>query len=282
MRILLLGSDGTLGTALAVVFQDATLIMPSPSEVNFEKDESITVGVEQTAPNLVINAAAYTAVDDAERERDRAMRINGQAVGALADACAKRRVPLVHYSTDYVFAGNDQRGYNEQDIPAAGNAYGQSKLLGERLLVQSGAAFLLIRTSRLYGQSGEGSRTKKNFVTLMIEQARTRDQIEVVNDERASPTYALDLAQATRQLVDSGAGGIFHRTNDGSCTWYEFAREIFSEIGWRGKLVPVPGSRFPRPAPRPSSSVLLTTKLPPLRSWQAALKDYLKLINVSQ
>ncbi len=281
MRILLLGSDGTLGTALTVVFRDARLITPSPSELNLGVEKSIVAGVERAAPDLVINAAAYTAVDRAEQDRDRAMQINGQAVGRLAQSCVQHRIPLVHFSTDYVFAGDHQLGYDELAIPAPRSVYGQSKLQGERLLQQSGAAFLLIRTSRLYGQSGAGSQTKKNFVTQMIERARTINQIEAVNDERASPTYALDLAQATRELVDRGACGAFHRTNDGSCTWYEFAQEIFSEIHWRGKLIPVSGSHFSRPAPRPSASVLLTTKLPPLRPWQTALRDYLRLINTS-
>lgn len=281
MRILLFGSDGMLGTALAVVFRDATLITPSLSEVDFELAGSIVAGVERAAPDLVINAAAYTAVDGAERESDRAMQINGRAVGTLAQICAQRHVPLVHYSTDYVFAGDYRPGYDELATPAPRNVYGHSKLQGERLLQRSGSEWLLIRTSRLYGRSGAGGQTKKNFVSLMIERARTENQIAVVNDERASPTYAPDLAQATRELVDRKARGIFHRTNDGSCSWYEFAQEIFSEIRWRGKLVPVPGSHFPRPAPRPSASVLLTTKLQPLRPWQAALKDYLKLINTS-
>lgn len=274
-RILLLGAAGTLGNALRNVLEGYDLVAWDADDLRLDDLDRIEPALRRVQPTVVINAAAFTAVDEAEQNEAPAKKINGAAVGAIARTCAALGAKLVQFSTDYVFGGEHPTGYDEEAQPNPLNAYGRSKLLGERLVPASGCDYLLIRTSRLFGHPRETSGVKKNFIQLMIERSTTSSTIEVVDDETASPTYAPDLAEATVALLDDNERGIVHRTNDGSCTWFGFAQEIFSQLKKRVILVPVPSARFPRPAPRPRFSVLHSIKFPPLRRWQEALQMYL-------
>ncbi|MBI4281799.1 dTDP-4-dehydrorhamnose reductase [Candidatus Uhrbacteria bacterium] len=254
--------------------------------------------IGELQPALIINAAAYNDVDGAEKDATLANKINGDAIGYLADAATKVGATFVHYSTDYVFDGTKKYGYREDDAPNPISAYGKSKLLGEEKIFLSlrGAhapeqssvrgftprnnfAVYLIRTSRLFGAQGSG---KQSFVDAMLERIQKKDTFEIVDEEYACPTYAEDLAQRTREIIEQKKpSGIYHVTNSAAVTWYGFAQEIFRQAHELGILtraplvMPVPSSRFPRPAKRPAYSQLLNTKLPPLRSWQEALGDYL-------
>ncbi len=275
MKVIVLGSDGTLGTSLLNVRHEGYKLIPwTVGNCDLTDLPSIGPALAQESPDLIINASAYTDVDGAEKNEQLATLINAEAVGQIAMYCAAHRIPLVHFSTDYVFSGSTTEGYAEHDVPAPINAYGRSKLRGESLLVGSGCPYLCIRTSRLFGRSS-AAQGKKNFIEKMLELARQRSPLSVVDDERTSPTFADDLARSTYDLLRGGASGMFHRTNDGDCTWYELAQEVFSIVPLPVTLVPVPGATFPRLARRPERSTLKTTKVPPLRAWRESVKEYL-------
>ncbi len=277
-RLLLLGAAGTLGSAFQAILKGSDLVAWDKADLRLDHLDQIEPALRQVMPTVVINAAAFTQVDEAERHEDQARLINTEAVGELARVCAKRRAVMVQFSTDYVFDGMTSSGYDEDAVPHPLNAYGRTKLAGEHLLRSSGCEYLLVRTSRLFGHSGS-PRSKKNFVAAMIELAQTDSTIEVVDDEIASPTYAPDLAAATLALLRKNERGIVHRTNHGSCTWFGWAQEIFAQLSKRVTLVPVPAWRFHRPARRPRFSELTSSRFPPLRPWPEALHDYLQVTN---
>lgn len=281
MRVAIIGAKGMLGQALIRVFRDTDVLAWDTAEIDITNREMVRDRIASAQPECIINAAAYNAVDRAEEELGVANQVNGVAVGYLADAAAVIGATFVHYSTDYVFDGTKMGGYGEHDEPNPISAYGRSKRAGEdalRMTVMANPelAWYLIRTSRLFGVPASSAGAKRSFVDTMVALSATRDRIEVVDAETSSPTYAPDLASATHAMVmDQRPSGIYHRTNDGACTWYGFAQEIFRQIDWRGELVPVAASAFPRPAARPPHSVLQTTKLPPLRRWENSLEEYL-------
>ena len=225
--------------------------------------------MKEIRPNFVINAAAYTDVDGCESNADLAYAINGDAVKILAKACNLTDSVLVHISTDYVFDGRKD-GYGEEDTPNPINIYGKSKHLGERYLTETAKKYYLIRTAWLYGKHG------KNFVDTILKLAKSRKELEVVNDQRGSPTYTKDLSAAIRHLIDATpAYGIYHLTNDGMCTWFEFACKIIGLKGLPTNMKAISSDTLKRAARRPACSVLLNTKLPKLRRWESALSDYL-------
>src|SRR3990167_3301025 len=281
MKILLLGSDGLLGSELKKVFSsdyDITAFVRENLDITDEKE--VLQKVEEIKPRIIINATGYTSVDNAESEKDLATAVNGYAVGYLAKAAQKVGALLVHYSTDYVFSGNKGVGYTEDDMPAEvpSTIYGQSKLLGEMELQKNTDKFYLILTSWVFGSGG------KNFVDTMIRLGTERDELRVVNDQHGKPTYAVDLAKATRDLIESSAKfGIYHLTNEGDTTWYEYAKYIIGKYGtqkgWSRKefphIIPVTSDEFPTLAQRPHWSVLINTKFPHLRPWSEALEEHL-------
>ncbi|MDP3741215.1 MAG: dTDP-4-dehydrorhamnose reductase [bacterium] len=284
MKILIIGAKGMLGTQLVRVFsKDNEVVAWDREEIDITKNAECRMQILELKPGLLINAAAYNDVDGAEKKPDTANAINGHAVGQLAAVAANLDIPIVHFTTDYVFDGEKQQGYFESDKPNPISTYAQSKLLGEQELQKNTDKFYLIRLSRLFGSSplsplpdGEGNQRKKSFVSLMLELAKAKKEIEVVDEELSSPTYAPDLAERTKYIFENKLPfGIYHATNSGACTWYGLAREIFKIVGIDVKLVPVPASLFARPAKRPKYSILLNTKLPQMRSWQEALKEYL-------
>ena len=274
MKILLFGSEGMLGHALADVFSDEELISLTRSDVDITREHEVEKIIEDNLPDLIINSAAFTDVDGAESNRDLALAINGDGVGYIARAAEAVGATCVHYSTDYIFNGSKHEGYDEHSNEYEPlNVYGESKLLGEQLLQEYCSRFYVIRTSWLFGPHG------KNFATTMLQLGKDRDSLKVVNDQHGRPTYTVDLAQATKELVDDKAAhGIYHLTNGtdtSSITWYEFAHEIFHQAGLEVTLSPCTSDEYPRPAKRPEYSVLLNTKRPPLRDWRAALQEYI-------
>ncbi len=272
MKILILGHKGMLGRELAEAFKGKhELVLRDREQIDISDEEDVETKIEELKPDVVINAAAYTAVDDAESNEELAYKVNGSAAGFIANSCKNIDALLVHFSTDYVFDGKSKLGYNE-DYPVGRclNVYGKSKALGEKLIQDVNPRHYLIRTSWLFGKRG------KNFIETMLCLAGKDKEIKIVNDQFGSPTYAKDLAKKVRELIESQKPyGIYHITNSSSCNWYEFALKIFELAGLNPKTKPVKSVEFPTSAKRPNCSMLINTKLPPMRSWEEALKDYL-------
>lgn len=274
-KVVLLGANGLLGTYLRSALVDYQLTVLTRSEIDITQSDQVLTVLEILQPDVIINAAAYTQVDRCETERAVAMAVNGVAPGYLAMAAKKLNAILIHYSTDYIFAGDRAAGYPEdwsEQRPV--NVYGESKLAGERAITEQYTAIwqkaYIIRTAWLYGASGS------NFVDTMLKLAEQRTELQVVNDQHGSPTYAFDLAAQTRMILEQQSPfGIYHCTNSGVCTWFDFAQAIFALAKIAVTVIPCASSQFPRPAPRPAYSILLNTKLPPLRSWSEALDEYL-------
>ena len=271
MKILILGHKGMLGHELVEEFKnDHELVLWDREQIDISRKEETIKKVSDLCPDVVINAAAYTAVDEAENNKDLAYKVNSCAVGFLATACKEISALFVHFSTDYVFDGENHNGYKENHPYNPINMYGRSKALGEKMILDISPRYYMIRTSWLFGKNG------KNFVETMLRLAKENKDIKVVNDQFGSPTYAKDLASEVRKLVESqGPFGIYHITNSGSCSWYDFAVKIFELSDLNLKVKQVKSEEFPTPAKRPIYSMLINTKLPPIRKWEEALKNYL-------
>ncbi|MBN1778707.1 MAG: dTDP-4-dehydrorhamnose reductase [Candidatus Buchananbacteria bacterium] len=272
-KVLILGAKGMLGTALMAEFFDLNPVGLDREDIDITDQNQVNQKILNLRPDLIINAAAYTDVDGAESNQDLANAVNGTAVGYVAAAAKQVGAILVHYSTDYVFDGQNQAGYNEDDQPNSINAYGRSKLLGEEELQKNTDQFYLIRTAWLYGPSG------KNFVDTILSLAKTKESLKVVNDQFGRPTYTIDLAHTTRKLLESNSEfGIYHFTNQTKpegITWFDFASEAIKLSDLKTAVVPCSTKDFPRPAKRPNYGVLQNNKSVTLRNWQEALKDYL-------
>lgn len=274
-NVVILGSKGALGGQLLKLYPGATGWDREDADVtDFPALRAKFAGLGR-APDAVINCVAFNDVDGAEDRPDQALLLNAEVPGELARIARELGVPLVHYSTNYVFDG--VRGeYAEADAPAPLSAYGRSKLLGERRIAECGGQWYVLRTAVIFGPKGESVLSKKSFVDIMLDLSRTRDTIQVVADEIGNLTYAPDLAEATRRLLNGlPPTGIYHVTNSGSASWFDCAKEVFRIAGRNVTAVPVPAAQFPRKAPRPARAVLLNTKLPPLRPWQEALAEFL-------
>ena len=268
-KVILTGSNGMLGKALAQeLSRGFELHAFSKAELDITSSATIEKVLSELKPDFLVNAAAYTAVDQAETEQDLAMQLNGEAVGLLGAECKKIGAKLVHFSTDYIFNGENEEGYLENADPNPINFYGQSKLAGEQKLRESGCAFVIIRTSWLCGEG-------ECFVSKMLELARRNSTLKVVADQRGCPTFTQDLAEATGKIIQQDLSGVFHRTNDGIVTWADFAKKIFKIKKLGIQVIPVKTAEFPTSAARPANSVLLNTKLPAMRKWEEALKDFL-------
>ena len=275
MKVLIIGAKGMLGQELVKTFSiDHHVTAWDREEIDITDEQVVSSKLRAVGPDIVINAAAFNDVDGAETNSESAKKINGYAVGYLATSARELNIPIVHYSTEYVFDGNKKDGYRESDQPNPQSVYAVSKYLGEQELQNHTNEYYLIRLSRLFGGSGIG---KKSFVQTMLDLARSRSELEVVDEELSCPTYAVDLARRTKYIVEHKLPyGIYHCANSGAVTWYGFAQEIFKISGKNVKLNPVPASRFPRPAQRPAYGILLNTKLPAMRSWPEALREFLK------
>lgn len=273
MKILLLGKTGLLGKAILSAFEGHHNVTATEhTECDVTDVNSIEHWVSEISPELVINATGYTAVDRAEEERDRAFCVNADGVGNLCKILAPKNIPLIHFSTDYVFDGEKKEGYGECDSPSPVSVYGASKAGGESEIQKNLVNFYLIRTAWLFGPGG------KNFVDTMlsmVEEGRERI-LKIVNDQMGNPTYTADLAQAVLRLLNGAPYGIYHIVNTGDCSWYDFASEIFHQLGLPQKIIPITSKELNRAAVRPHYSILRSTKLPPLRHWKEALADYLQ------
>ncbi|KKU08273.1 MAG: dTDP-4-dehydrorhamnose reductase [Candidatus Magasanikbacteria bacterium GW2011_GWA2_45_39] len=229
-------------------------------------------------PDIIINAAAYNNVDKAETDdKELAMRINGEAVGTLAAVANELGALLVHYSSDYVFAGDAKIGYKEIDEPSPISVYGESKLAGEKA-ARTAHSYYLLRTSRLFGPPASGVGAKKSFVDVMLALAKEKKEFDLVDEEWSSPTYVADLAKRTKEIIEQQEPyGLYHVTNSGACTWFGFGKEVFKLAGLSEVVTrSVSSSSFPRPAKRPAYSELTSMKLHPMRPWQDALKEYIE------
>ena len=260
MKVLIVGSKGMLGQELAKSFAKFDLTLWDKEEIDITNAEQVKKMIKDLSPDLVINAAAYNAVDDIEENYDLAQKVNVDGPINLAKTAGEEGAVFVHYSTDYVFDGQKQDGYFEHDLPSPISRYGESKFLGEEVLEHNPAGFV-IRSSRLFGLPAKSDGGKKSFIELMLKLADEKDELEIVDEEVSNPTYVVDLAEATKDLTTGNYHpGIYHITNEGGCTWCEFAIEIFSQAKKTVKVKPVPSSRFPRPAKRPARSSLQNTK----------------------
>ncbi|RZN14306.1 MAG: dTDP-4-dehydrorhamnose reductase [Methanosarcinales archaeon] len=260
IKTLILGANGMLGYDLQKVFPDA---VSRGRELDITDEALVSTFIQELNPNLVINAAAYTDVDGCEDNRETAFGVNGKALEYIAKACSKVGAVLVHYSTDYIFDGSKEE-YVESDQPCPINAYGESKLLGEKNIMEHMDDYRIIRTSWLFGAHG------KNFVETMLRLSQETDTVRVVNDQFGKPTYTADLARKTAGIVGL-APGIYHITNDCVCSWYEFAAAIIDNV------YPCSSEEFVRRAKRPGYSVLVNTKTAPMRHWNDALGEYLNI-----
>lgn len=282
MRILIFGTKGMLGQELVKVFSDEDVVGLDYENLDITDEKKVFEKVKEVAPEVVINAVAYNAVDQAETDEGKkiAFAVNVEAVKSIAKAVAEAGIKLVHYSTDYVFDGEKEFGYAEDDLVNPHGVYAESKALGEKNVRDILQKFYIIRLSRLFGNAGTGNNVKKSFVDVILKAAREKSELEAVDEEISSPTYAPDLAVTTKKiLVDKLSYGIYHGANSGQCTWYGLAEEILKEKNVGCKLIAVPASRFPRPAKRPNFSVLLNTKLPKARDYKEALREYLTIID---
>lgn len=278
-RPLITGARGQLGTDLLDVFADLHPIGADRSEGDLERFDSLRALIERVRPTIVINAAAYTNVDRSEEEPEKAFAVNALGVDSLARACALAGVPLAHVSTDYVFSGSARRPYGEDEAPYPINAYGISKLAGELLLRRHGERWFIFRTSGLYGVAGASGKGY-TFIDKVIAQAEQGKQVRVVDDMTFSPSYAKDVARAMRRVIESGRFGLYHLTNAGSCTWYEFARTAFEMAHLDADLVPIASADFPSRVARPAYSALAHDELrragiADLPDWRSGLRDYL-------
>ena len=267
MKVLILGSKGMLGSELMETFPDS--IGWDIDEIDITDRYQVIEKIFLLKPELMINAAAYTNVDGAESHLETAMAVNAEAVGYLAEAANKCDASIVHISTDYVFDGEKKQGYNEKEEPNPISAYGRSKAEGEKLLMQTTKKYYLVRTAWMYGKHGN------NFVKTMLRLAKEQDELKIVDDQIGCPTYAKDLVNAIKELIEQ-PHGIYHITNDGQCSWYGLTIEIMKLKRMKINLVPITTDQYPLPAKRPKYSILINTKTKKLRHWKKALKEYLE------
>ncbi|MCL1847420.1 MAG: dTDP-4-dehydrorhamnose reductase [Coriobacteriia bacterium] len=289
MRILICGANGQLGSELSrliklgfaeigpvpAVFKDAELVKTDVAELDITDIDAIDAFMAAERIDLVINCAAMTNVDGCEEHEEAAYRINAQAAGNLAVASARYGAKIVHISTDYVFSGNDATDRVEDDVPDPQSAYGRTKLAGEVLVQQANPRHFIIRTAWLYGYVG------KNFVKTMLELARTNGSIKVVDDQYGNPTSANDLAYELLRIAATEDFGVYHCTNMGTCSWFDFASAIVDGAGVACEKIPCTTDEFPRPAKRPAFSSLRNKRLEDslgdeMRDWRVALAEYLK------
>lgn len=276
------GADGQLGSAFrACRFSVLDELFFTDRELDIADAGSVTQFIEAHEIDTILNCAAYTAVDRAEAEPEEADRINRLGAKVLAEASLQLGCLLVHFSTDYVFDGTQQTPYTERDEAHPQTVYGLTKKRGEQAIRKSGCLALIIRTGWLYYDTGS------NFVRTMLRLAESGDEIRVVNDQWGSPTYAADLAEAVVRILDeedpAAHAGVYHYTNEGVCSWYEFAREIFSQAGLSVNLKPVSTAEYPTAAVRPAFSVLDKRKIKEtfhltIPTWPESLRRCLSVI----
>jgi dTDP-4-dehydrorhamnose reductase len=286
MRILVLGRSGQVGAALTQSLQGlGELVTLDRAQLDLSNSDAIRTALRELQPQMIINAAAYTAVDTAESDEATAFQINAEAPRVIAEESERLGAALIHYSTDYVFDGGKQGAWLEDDAPAPLSVYGHSKLAGEQAITDVGGNHLILRTSWVYGLHG------KNFLLTMLKLAETRDELAIVDDQIGAPTWAVTIADATAAIIrDAGEpaqlaalSGIYHLCAGGHTSWFGFAQAIFAHasVQRKPKLRPITTAEYPTPAKRPSNSMLNTDKFRhtfgDLPAWDDALQTCMQL-----
>ncbi|MDH1264570.1 dTDP-4-dehydrorhamnose reductase [Pseudomonas sp. GD03944] len=277
MNILLIGANGQVSRELQLrLAGQGQVIVRGSQQLDLARPEQIRQQVRDLRPDLIINAAAYTAVDQAESERDLAFAINATGPGILAEEAAALGAPLIHYSTDYVFDGSKETAYTEADTPTPLGVYGQSKWAGEQAIQAVGGAHLILRTSWVYSLHG------RNFLLTMQRLLQERESLNVVVDQVGAPTWAGSIAQTTEQIIQhwrndqGGPWGTYHLTAQGEISWFGFASAIAEQLRLQGKpvaqLQAIPSSEYPTPARRPLNSRLDCSRLQ--KEWFVQLPDW--------
>jgi len=280
MKVLVTGVKGQLGFDVVNELnkRGITSIGVDIDEMDITDPESVKTVIGEAAPDAVIHCAAYTAVDAAEDNEDICRRVNRDGTQNIANVCKELDCKMVYISTDYVFDGEGTRPWEPDDKQTPLNVYGQTKYEGELAVMNTLSKYFIVRIAWVFGING------KNFVKTMLNLAKTHDKLTVVNDQTGSPTYTYDLARLLVDMVLTDKYGIYHATNEGFVTWYDFACEIFKTAGVDIEVLPVPSSEYPTKAKRPSNSRMSKDKLKengfePLPTWQDALKRYIAELN---
>jgi dTDP-4-dehydrorhamnose reductase len=282
MKVLITGANGQLGTDLCEVLRDFELIPLTHKDIEISDMSSMKQAFSKYKPGIIINTAAYVRVDDCEDEKDEAFSVNALGARNVAVVAQELGAKLVHISTDYVFGGEGEprtTPYTEFDTPVPLSIYGKSKLAGENLVRHFCLRHFIVRASGLFGVAGSSGKGG-NFIETMLRLSKERDELRVVDDQVFSPTYTKDLARKIAQLMTTDYYGIFHITNRGACSWYEFTTEILKLAGLKTPVVPITSDQYPQKARRPRYSVLDNSHLrllgmDDMRPWQEALEDYL-------
>jgi dTDP-4-dehydrorhamnose reductase len=268
-RILITGAHGQLGQALQCQYADHELTAWDVQDLDITQFDQLKKALDQLRPHVVINAAAFTQVDDAETNQDAAYRGNALGPRNLAVVTYDMGMTLVHFSTDYVFDGRQTRPYHEFDRTNPLSVYGHSKLAGEEAVRVANPRHFIIRTAWLYHTIG------KNFPNTICRMAG-QDVVRVVNDQYGSPTFAPHLAQAVSRLVETDAYGTYHMAGAGGTSWYEFTQALYQSLGIHTPVVPIPTEQYPRPARRPANAVLTSLQQPliHLPPWEEGVREF--------
>jgi dTDP-4-dehydrorhamnose reductase len=275
MRMLVTGSDGLMGTNILPYLTTEFDVIPCvESQWDITSPEQSDFIIRDSRPHVLLNLAAMTDVDGCEDKQEAAFRVNGEAPGMLAEICSRQGVHMIQVSTDYVFDGRKCAPYTEEDATNPLSVYGRSKRLGEERVKASLPTAAIFRTEWVYGKGGA------NFITKVVKAACSKGSVEVVDDQTGTPTYARDLGRPIAQLARRRQQGIYHITNSGSCTWYGFAKHIFSFLHMDILCTPVSSAAYGRKAARPAYSVLDCGKAAAnagirMRNWQEAVEEYL-------
>ncbi len=279
MKVLVTGVKGQLGYDVVNELNKKghVAIGTDIEEMDITDAASVDKVIKENTPDAVIHCAAYTAVDAAEDNVELCRKINADGTQNIANVCKELDIKMIYISTDYVFDGEGERPWEPDDERTPLNVYGQTKYEGELAVQNTLDKFFIVRIAWVFGVNG------KNFIKTMLNLGKTRDSLTVVNDQFGSPTYTYDLARLLVDMVETDKYGIYHATNEGICTWYEFACEIFRQAGMNVKVSPVLASEYPAKAKRPSNSRMSKEKLTEngfekLPTWQDALGRYLKEI----
>jgi dTDP-4-dehydrorhamnose reductase len=305
-KVLIIGAKGMLGQELVSLFKgdsDYSVTAWDFDKIDITDEAAAKEKINKLAPELILNCAAYNAVDLCEKDKAefaKAKALNGKAPGYLAKIAKKLDATLVHYSTDYVFSGMPdipepagcagscsscslhegfvpEIGFDENAIPEPIQNYGKTKLMGEDAVQRNGEKYYIIRLQKLFGKPAKAKGAKRSFFDVMLEAGRKNKEVKVIDEETACFTYAPDLAKKTKEIIEAEKPfGIYHVSNSGPCTWYEAVVELYKMAKLKTKVIPVSSDEFPRPAARPFVSTLINTKLNPMRSYKLALSEYLK------
>ncbi len=274
MKVVILGAKGQLGWEFTHFLRDKVKVFPfSHKELDILDSKDLKRRFEEIHPDVVINCAAYTKVDRAEEERALAFKINSIGAKNVSFASFEVNAKVVYFSTDYVFDGEKNVPYTELDKPNPISCYGESKFVGEQFTREFNPNHLILRISWLYGINGN------NFVKTIVKLAKEKKPLKIVDDQRGTPTYTLDVVKQTWRLIQKGSVGLYHSSNDGEATWFDFAKEIVSNLNLNAEVTPIKTEEYPTKAKRPPYSILENYSLELedlniMRDWREALRDF--------